>query len=149
MPNSHQVLSYNDANTAVNAIISALADIGTPVVIAVCDDHGELILLARTDGAPLPCIMNAANKAFTAARERKPSRSIGDATRDPQNGFGIGNYGDPRYTGWGGGLPVIEAGAALGAVAVSGLSEDDDVKLAQIGIDAINASRAKGSRDRQ
>ncbi len=147
MPNSHPVLNYADANLAVSAILKALADIGKPAVIAVCDDHGELILLARMDGAPLPCITNAANKAFTAAREAKPSRAIGNATRDPQNGFDIGNYGDPRYTGWGGGLPVIQAGACLGAVAVSGLSEDEDVNLAQIGIDAINAGRAKAPED--
>jgi len=59
------------------------------------------------------------------------------AMRDPQFGFDIAYYGDPRYLGWGGGLPVIKDGAVVGAVAVSGLVEAEDIELAQIGVAAI------------
>ena len=34
-------------------------------------------------------------------------------------------------------MPVIVAGTCLGAVAVSGLSEDEDIELASMGIAAI------------
>ncbi len=46
-------------------------------VIVVVDAHGELIGLLRLDGAPLPSILNAQNKAWTAARERVASRNLG------------------------------------------------------------------------
>ena len=82
-------------------------------------------------------ILIAANKTWTAARERKSSREIGQAVRDPQHGFDIAYYGDPRYLGWGGGLPVIKDGAVVGAVAVSGLVEAEDIELAQIVVAAI------------
>ena len=45
--------------------------------------------------------------------------------------------GDPRAIGWQGGVPVKVDGKAVGAVAVSGLSGEEDAKLAEIGIAAI------------
>lgn len=41
------------------------------------------------------------------------------------------NFGDPRYVGWGGGVPIIVAGDVIGAIGVSGLPEDADVELAR------------------
>jgi len=77
----------------------------------VADTHGELIALLRLDGTPLPSILIATNKAWTAARTRKPSREVGQSVRDPQTGFDPAYYGDPRYIGWGGGVPVVIDGA--------------------------------------
>jgi uncharacterized protein GlcG (DUF336 family) len=91
-------------------------------VIAIADQQGELIALIRHDGAPYPSIVIAANKAWTAARERKPSMEVGHTSREKDAGFDIGSFGDPRYTAFGGGLPVFSDGAVVGAIAVSGLS---------------------------
>lgn len=52
-------------------------------------------------------------------------------------------YGDRRYIGWGGGLPVTIAGQVVGAVAVSGLPEMVDIEVAQIGVAAILAALSK------
>jgi glc operon protein GlcG len=106
-------------------------------VIAVTDPYGELIALLRLDGAPLPSILNAMNKAWTAAREGKPSRDIGQAARDADDGFDMAYFGDSRYIGWGGGVPVIIEGTVVGAVGVSGLPEQEDMVLAQMGVEAI------------
>jgi glc operon protein GlcG len=46
-------------------------------------------------------------------------------------------FGDRRYIGWGGGVPVIVDGAVIGAVAVSGLPEEEDMEVAAKGIAAI------------
>jgi glc operon protein GlcG len=87
--------------------------------------------------APLQSITIATNKAFTAARDAKPSREVGIKSRDPRSGFDIAYYGDRRYVGWGGGLPVIVDGLTVGSVAVSGLSEDEDEEMASLGVTAI------------
>jgi len=71
------------------------------VVVAAADPHGELIAFARMDGAPLPSVTIAMNKAWTAARTGKPTREIGEKVRDPQRGHDIAYYGDPRFAGWG------------------------------------------------
>ena len=130
-------LGHGEAQRAIQAIQAELTRRGKAAVIAVADAHGELIGLLRLDGAPLPSILIATNKAWTAARERKPTREVGQSARDAQHGFDMAYYGDPRYIGWGGGLPVVVEGTVVGAVAVSGLPEQEDMELAQIGVDAI------------
>ena len=130
-------LGHADAQKAIQAIQTELQRQGKAAVIAVVDAHGELIALLRLDGAPLPSILNAMNKAWTAARERKATRELGQAARDPQHGFDMAYFGDPRYIGWGGGLPIVIEGVVVGAVGVSGLPESEDIELAQIGAQAI------------
>ena len=131
-------LGVVEAQKVLAAIQAELERRGHAAVIAVADAHGELIALLRLDGAPLPSILIATNKAWTAARERQPSRALGQKARHPQDGFDMAYYGDPRYIGWGGGLPVLKDGVVVGSVAVSGLPEQEDMELAQIGVDAIS-----------
>jgi glc operon protein GlcG len=130
-------LGHDEAQQAIQAIRTELLKRRKAAVIAVADVQGELIGLLRLDGAPLASIMIAANKAWTAARERKPTRELGQAARDPEHGFDMAYFGDPRYIGWGGGLPVIIDGLVVGAVAVSGLTEHEDTEMAEIGISSI------------
>ena len=130
-------LGYEEAQIAISTIEAELRNRGKTAVIVVADAQGELIALARLDGAPLPSILIATNKAWTAARERKPSRDIGQAARDPQDGFDLAYFGDRRYIGWGGGVPVVMDGEVVGAVAVSGLTESEDMELAELGIAAL------------
>jgi glc operon protein GlcG len=136
---SYVSLGHGEAAVATEAIRAELARTGRAAVIAVADAHGELISLVRLDGAPLASIVIATNKAWTAARERKPTRAIGQAVRDAETGFDIAYYGDPRYVGWGGGVPVVVDGSVVGSVAVSGLPELEDMEFAEIGVAAIGS----------
>ncbi len=130
-------LGHIEAQKAIQAIQSELEQRGKAAVIAVADAHGELIALLKLDGTAQASILIASNKAWTAARERKSSREIGQAARDPRDGFDLAYFGDKRYIGWGGGLPVSMNGQVVGAVAVSGLPELEDIELAAIGVKAI------------
>jgi uncharacterized protein GlcG (DUF336 family)/catechol 2,3-dioxygenase-like lactoylglutathione lyase family enzyme len=133
-----QTLSFVDAQVGIDAINAFLRAEGKAAVAAVADQQGELIGLARFDGAPYPSILIAANKAWTAARERSSSLSVGQVSR-ARGGADIGGFGDPRYTGFGGGIPVVRDDSVVGAVAVSGLTTEDDIRFAQVGVDAIDA----------
>ena len=121
-------ITHRDAQRVLGAAQTELERLDLSAAVAVVDSHGELVAFVRTDGCPLPSIANAINKAYTAARERRPSREIGDASRRDQ--FPITNFGDLRYTGWGGGVPLVIGGDVVGAVGISGLPEVDDMKLA-------------------
>jgi len=132
-------IDYQDAKLIVDAIVVKALQLGKSAVIAVSDAHGELIAFARMDGAPLASIRIAANKAWTAARDRKPTKDIGDKIRDPVKGFDIAFYGDPRFVGWGGGIPIWKNGEVIGAIGVSGLSSVEDVALANLGLEIIAA----------
>ena len=134
----HQInLGQAEAELAIKVIKEELLKRKKAAVIVVVDVHGELVALLRLDGAPLQSVTVGMNKAFTAAREGKPTLEIGAKMRDPQKGYSIAYFGDPRYTGFPGGMPVIVDGHTAGAVAVSGLSGMEDMELAQIGVEAI------------
>jgi glc operon protein GlcG len=139
----HQpTLDHRDADIAIRVIIAEMTKRNVLGVVAVADRHGELIALMRMSGAQLQSGTIATNKAFTAARACKPTRDIGRKIRSADQGFDIAYYGDPRFIGWGGGMPVIVGGQCVGAVAVSGLSEDEDIELASLGIAAIMQQNA-------
>jgi len=135
-----QSLEYSDAKNVIDLIVEKTLAMQKAVTVAVADSHGELIALARMDGAAVTCVRIAANKAWTAARERKPTREIGDKVRHPEKGHDIAYYGDSRFVGWGGGLPVWKDGQVVGAVAVSGLSQREDVALATLGVELLAKS---------
>ncbi len=130
-------IEYAEARRALDAICAEVLRRGKAGVIAVCDAHGDLIAFARMDGAPLSSITIAMNKAYSAARERKPTKEIGSAARNPEKGFDIGYFGDPKFTGWGGGVPVWKDGSVVGAVAISGLPQAEDIEIAELGVAAI------------
>lgn len=128
-------LSHHDALRIIAAIQAELDQTGKGAAVAVTDAHGELLAFLRTDGCPLQSITIALNKAFTASRERRPSREVGESSR--AENFPLTNFGDPRFTGWGGGVPIRYKGQVVGAVAVSGLPEAEDMVLAQLGAAVI------------
>ncbi len=130
-------LDLADAERAIAAVRTQLELDGRPAVVAVADVHGDLIALLRTDGAPASSVAIAMNKAWTAAREGVRTYEIGQRVKSEDDAFDIAYYGDPRYVGWGGGVPVRVDGVVVGAVAVSGLPELEDQRMADAGVHAI------------
>ena len=123
-------LSHADATKLIEAVRKELEKDNRGAAIAVADEHGELLAFLRTDGCPLGSINIAINKAFTASRERKESKAVGDSSRE--KGWPMTNFGDLRYIAWGGGVPIVYQGKVVGAIGVSGLPEADDMVLARM-----------------
>lgn len=129
-------LSYNDARHAVEAALAELSGRGKAAIVAVADSHGDLIAFARMDGAPLSSIAIAMNKARTAARTGDPTADLSmKAKTEP--GFDIAYYGDAHFCGWGGGIPLRKDGKVVGAIAVSGLTSEEDAEIATLGASAV------------
>lgn len=126
------VLGHRDVVAALDAIRREVEARGKSAGIAIADAHGELIAFVRCDGALLSSGTLAINKAFTAARLARPTRVLGETLR--ARGTDVAFYGDARYVGFGGGLPVRIDGVVAGAVAVSGLSDEEDEALAALGV---------------
>lgn len=136
-----ETLDRHDAEHAILAMRDALFLNDQAAVVCVADVHGDLIALLRVDGAPPSSVTIAMNKAWTAAREGVPTYDIGQRVKsqDPEARFDIAYYGDARYIGWGGGVPVLREGRVIGSVAVSGLPELEDQRIAELGVAAILA----------
>lgn len=126
------VLAHRDVLDALDIVRRGVEAKGRTAAIAIADAHGELLAFVRCDGALIASGPLAINKAFTAARLNRPTRVLGETLR--AKGTDVAFYGDPRYVGFGGGLPVRIDGVVAGAVAVSGLSDDEDEALAALGV---------------
>jgi|FLYL01.1.fsa_nt_gi glc operon protein GlcG len=129
-------LSHRHAARLIEAARVELERRVKGAAVAVADDRGELVAFLRTDGCPPPSLTIAQNKAFTAAREGIPTGELG--TRSRQEGFPLTYFGELRYVGWGGGIPLVVDGVVVGAVAVSGLPETEDVELAKLAAEALD-----------
>jgi glc operon protein GlcG len=123
-----RALSHGEAMQMVAAVRARLEEKELGAAVAVVDAHGELLAFLRTDSCRFSCVAVAINKAYTAARERSPSKALGDASKE--RGFPVTNFGELRYVTWGGGVPIQYGDETIGAIGVSGLSEEDDIELA-------------------
>lgn len=137
-------IGHAEARRLVAMIADRLEADGRGAAVAVVDPHGELVAFLRTDGCGLSSVNIAIHKAFTAARERVESSVLGERSRT--EGFPITNFGDARYVGWGGGVPIVVAGEVIGAIGISGLPEADDVELARWAAASLAADEREGSR---
>ena len=125
-----KVLSLDEAMQMLRMVQARLDEKQQGAAVAVVDAHGELLAFLRTDSCRLSCITVAINKAYTAAREQTESQKLGDEAR--QRGFPLTNFGELRYVTWGGGAPLRSGGEVVGAIGVSGLSEEEDIQLAKL-----------------
>lgn len=107
----------------------AKQDGGAPVCFAAVDDAGELVYLYRIDGAPARLVNIAIGKAYTAARMKISTAVF--RHRLVSEKLSLADFLDDGLTALPGGLPLFDQGILLGAVAVSGRSLEEDVKLCQ------------------
>ncbi|MFQ3229751.1 GlcG/HbpS family heme-binding protein [Reinekea sp.] len=116
---------------AQSIVITALqlaAHDNKSIAVAVVDDHGELIAFNKMDGCAFHAVVLAQNKAYTAARENQPTSSLAQWAK--ATGKDMGYWTDPRFTGIAGGVPIELDGDMIGAIGISGLSEEQDEALA-------------------
>ena len=110
------------------------AEIGVPMVIAVCDESGVLKAFSRMDGAALLGVQVAQDKAFTAVGFGMPSDARHDFIKDdpPLAKGAVG--GIDRLVIFGGGFPIKLGDAIVGAIDVSGGHYSQDMEVALAGL---------------
>lgn len=134
---SESNISWEAAARISHAAVEHARIQGLKVCAAVVDRHGSLISLLRIPGAPFHSTDIATDKAYTAA-------SFGLATGEwakvlPHHSAAVqqGVPLRPRMVLFGGGIPVIHEGHCVGAVGVSGATEEQDVECARKGLEAV------------
>lgn len=143
---SKSVLTFELADQMIAACFAAQESAGyARVNVMVVDDGGQLIAAARQDGACKACSDIAHDKAATAALFANTTRAFADlsfgARRDGVDAGLPGAAFVPGLVAFAGGLPIKTAtGDIIGAIGVSGASEDEDESCAQAGLDAIAES---------
>jgi glc operon protein GlcG len=106
-----------------------------PVVIAIVDTGGNLVLLQRLDNAQFGSVEVARQKAWSAAAFRRPTKVFQEAIAG-----GGANLRLLRLEGASpleGGIPIAVDGQVVGAIGVSGVTSEQDAQIAQAGIDNL------------
>jgi uncharacterized protein GlcG (DUF336 family) len=130
-------LTLAEARGVLEAALDKADEIGQPMNIAVVDDGGHLLAFARQDGAILAGIDIAIRKARTAVLMKMSTAELGKAAAPggPLNGIGVTNGGLVIF---GGGIPLAGTrGDVVGAIGVSAGAVDQDIAVAQAGVDAF------------
>ena len=102
------------------------------VCIAILDDGGHLLHLARMDGASPANARIAIEKGRTAAETRRSTAVWQERIAKRPELLKM-----PQVTPVQGGLPIMAEGVCVGAVGISGVQSHEDEQVAAAGIKAI------------
>jgi len=102
------------------------------VCIAILDDGGHLLHLARMDGSTPANARIAVEKGRTAAETRRST-----ANWQERVGKRVELLRMPGVTPVQGGLPIVMDGTCVGAVGISGVQSHEDEQIAASGIKAL------------
>jgi uncharacterized protein GlcG (DUF336 family) len=133
-------LSCKGSHVILHAAERKAASIRVPECIAVVDASGELLAFSRMDEARPGSIEVAITKARSAARRRRPTAEEGAG--DVPSTIRLGLASRLNVTGIPGGLPIVVEGQVVGGIGVSSGTGDEDVAVAQAGIEALHGASA-------
>ena len=111
-------ISSELAQKMVDAAVAKAREIGVSENVAILDDGGNLKAFSRMDGAPIPTIEMAQNKAYTALLGVSTQEFFNFIQGDPSLLAGIPTLA--RIAAWGGGFPIKVDGEVVGAIGLSG-----------------------------
>ena len=111
-------ISSELAQKMVNAAVAKARELGVAENVVILDDGGNLKVFSRMDGAPIPTIEMAQNKAYTALLGVSTQDFFNFIQSDPSLLAGVPTLS--RMAAWGGGFPIKVNGELVGAIGVSG-----------------------------
>ncbi len=132
-----KTLTLEAARLALSACEAEAQRNGWRVVIAVVDEGGHALLVARLDGAQWSSIDTSVNKARAAVAWKRPSRLLEESVNAGRTAFLSIAQGMAVLQG---GVPIEIDGAIVGAIGVSGVKASDDELIALAGVNALKAA---------
>ncbi|MEP5576200.1 MAG: heme-binding protein [Erythrobacter sp.] len=133
---SKSSITSEAAATVIAGARAKAAEMGKPMIIAVCDESGVLKAYERMDGGPLLSVGIAQDKAYTAVSFGMPSHAWHDFIKDDAP-LADGIVKTDRLVVFGGGYPIVVDDEIVGGIGVSGGHYSDDMIVAQAGLDAL------------
>ena len=131
-------LNLHEANDVIVRAQAKAAELGIRITLAVVDEGGFLIAVARMDGAPPLSPQVAEAKAVGAAMLHRDGASLAELAKDRPGFFSVADrlVRVPIVPGLGSVL-VKRDGKVIGAVGVSGGRPEQDLECAEAGITGV------------
>lgn len=130
-------IGLGTATGVIEAAEAKAEGIDVPMCIAVVDRGANLVAFHRMDGAMLASVDIARGKAYTAVGLQMPTHELAAEAQPGESLFGIEATNDGRIVVFGGGFPLREGGEIVGAIGVSGGVVDEDMTVAEAGVEAF------------
>lgn len=106
-----------------------------PMVIAIVDSGGHLVMLHSFDHAQHGSVAIAQEKARCAVNFKRPTKAFEEAVA--QGGLNLRILAAPGMMPLEGGLPLIADSRIIGAIGVSGMRSNQDGQVAEAGARAL------------
>jgi uncharacterized protein GlcG (DUF336 family) len=130
-------ISFELAQKMVDKAVAKARELGVSENVAILDDGGNLKAFSRMDGAPIPTIEMAQNKAYTALLGVSTQDFFNFIKGDPSLLAGVPTLS--RVAAWGGGFPIKVDGEVVGAIGVSGApTVQNDVDCARAALALVS-----------
>ena len=136
LSHKQESIHWQVAHAAVQAAVEHAREIEAHIAAAVVDKGGNLVAFLRSEKGPYMSVNIAIDKAYTSASFCVPT-SQWDELLPSGSILREGMVNRDRFVAFGGGLPIVIDGECLGAIGVSGASEEQDEACAQAGLNAI------------
>jgi len=127
---STRTITADSARRVVEAAATAARKAGVPMCIAVTCPSGHLVQFERMDGAPLLSVEIAINKAYTSVGFGMATHRWHEFIKDDAPLL-HGIVHTPRLVTFGGGYPIVEDGAIIGGLGISGGHYSQDMEVAK------------------
>ncbi|TQF01778.1 heme-binding protein [Kitasatospora acidiphila] len=129
------VLNAALARRILDAALAQAVQLNVAVAVAVVDAGGNVLTVARADGATFWATTVATHKAVTAAGLGIPTLDFGKAAAaDPV--LLATMAAQPGFALLPGGIPIMINGAIAGAIGVAGGTRGEDQPVAEAGVEA-------------
>ena len=135
-------ISLDAAKRIVAAAETEAVRNGWPMVIAIVDSGGHLVLFHRLDNAQLGSVVVAQRKAETALLFKRPTKAFDEAVT--AGGAGLRFLSVEDACAPEGGFPIVQGETIIGAIGVSGMKSDQDAQVAIPGLQAITSCARRG-----
>jgi uncharacterized protein GlcG (DUF336 family) len=136
-------VNLHDAQGIIAGAHAKAAELGVRVTVAVVNDAGILIALARMDGSHSLSPQLAEAKAVGAAMLHRDGAALADVYKDRPGFFNVADrlVRMPIVPGLGSVL-IKRDGKVDGAIGVSGAKPEEDLQCAEAGLASIHAKTA-------
>lgn len=131
-------ISLSIAKKLIAKVEEKASEMGVNAVVAVADNSGRIIAVECMDDSFIASFDIAVNKAFTCVALKMSTKKLSSLAQPGASLYGIQFTNDGKIVIFGGGEPLLSGDAIVGAVGVSGGTEEQDTALATFAKEAFN-----------
>lgn len=131
-------LTLEMAERALRAAQAKAKELGAPMSVAIVDEGGNLVLVAKGDGTGFLTTETSRGKAYAAAALRRPTKAMAEAFKESPAFWGsLVTLQPGRLLPSIGGVPIVRGGRVIGGIGCGGGTGEQDHLCAEAGAAAL------------